>query len=456
MDIRHAHSLNGTFDSNLPSHDQLHSHALIPRGVADYFWDAAYNRRSLENRLLSLFTSWGYGYIMPPTLEYADTFENRYGAAEKRQDIVRFLDHDGHSLALRYDMTVAIARLVGTRLHDAPMPQRFCYVGNIFRHADPQAGQQREFGQAGVELIGANSSDADTEILALTVRGLQAAGLKSFRITLGQLRFFRGLLEELALSASQQQSFIRSIVRRSEPELKQFLSDNYFSSPLQAAIESFLKLNGPDSTETLKRAQSLCLNQAMEDAITNLSEIYSGLTVYGLEEHVHIDLTEVNDLGYYTGIRFMAYAPGIGFSIASGGRYDNLVGSFGPAQPAVGVALGIERMLLALQTAETANLPTLSRHVLVSNTGDSKWVKIVEAWRDAGIKVVVDVNGRNGLELRDAARQKGIPYALNWTEAGFEVYDSKLESDAPFDFITIEESLVYLASRLGQAKYNRQ
>ncbi|MEM7131966.1 MAG: ATP phosphoribosyltransferase regulatory subunit [Chloroflexota bacterium] len=426
-----------------------HTTTLIPRGVADYFWDTAAKRRTLEDTLLSVYKSWGYGYIIPPTLEYADTFETGSSAMQNTSNMVRFLDHDGQSLALRYDMTVAIARLVGTRLHDAPMPQRYCYVGNIFRNREYQPGRLREFGQAGVELVGANTTAADAEVLALTARSLQVAGLHDFRLALGQLRFIRGILEELALTPTQESALTQAIERRSEPELHRFLKEANLSKTHQETIQRLLFLNGPDSLETLNTAQAICLNQTMEDAVDNLRAIHVALTAYDFSQYIHLDLTEVSDMGYYTGIRFMAYVPGLGSGIAGGGRYDNLIGVFGPSQPAVGVALGLERILLALQSTNGAAQPSLENHVMVSSELDGSWVHIVGKWRSAGIRAVVDVNGRRGSELWLAAQAKGIPCALTWTNGGFDLYDNQSSPDKPSKHIGIEESTAYLISKLG-------
>ncbi|MFZ1768657.1 MAG: ATP phosphoribosyltransferase regulatory subunit, partial [Caldilinea sp.] len=97
----------------------------VPTGVADYFWGEAYARRRLEATLLGAFRQWGYGDVVTPAFEYADTLSAR-GNRELQSELCRFLDRDGSMLALRADMTIPVARLVGTRLHDAPTPQRFC------------------------------------------------------------------------------------------------------------------------------------------------------------------------------------------------------------------------------------------------------------------------------------------------------------------------------------------
>ena len=188
--------------------------AHIPRGVADYFWQEAYERRALEAELLETFRRWGYGDVIPPMFEFADVLNAR--ASDKLQaQLYRFLDRDGSMLALRPDMTIAVARLVGTRLHDLPMPQRFCYAGSVFRHIETQGGRQREFRQAGVELIGASRPQADAEMLALTVEAMQVAGLHEFRAGGRPASNFSGLLKDLNLDPAQQQALLHAIDRNS-------------------------------------------------------------------------------------------------------------------------------------------------------------------------------------------------------------------------------------------------
>ena len=103
-------------------------------------------------------------------------------------------------LALRADMTIPVARLAGARLHDVAAPQRFCYAGNVFRNVESRAGQQREFWQAGVELLGSAAPAADGEVLALTARALDSLGITKYRLVVGQMLYFDGLLRSLQLT----------------------------------------------------------------------------------------------------------------------------------------------------------------------------------------------------------------------------------------------------------------
>ncbi|MFN8445285.1 MAG: ATP phosphoribosyltransferase regulatory subunit [Caldilineaceae bacterium] len=335
-------------------HEQQTFPTPIPSGVADYFGEDARRRRQLESTLLDSFRSWGYQDVIPPTFEFADTLASRT-SEQLRAETYRFLDRDGSTLALRPEMTVAVARLVGTRLHDWPMPLRFCYAGSVYRYAQLQGGRQREFWQAGVELIGQCTPKADAEVLALTCQALQAAGLTQFRLALGQMAYFDGLLEALQLDQVTSTALHQAIDRNSEAELLDFLRKNELTTEQRRAVETLPTLSGDHAEVILERAAAVALNKRMKDAIDELHALLAELSERGVQDYIQLDLTEIHNLGYYTGITFEALAPQLGFPLASGGRYDNLVGTFGKAQPAVGVAITLDWLLMALKNKQSAD-----------------------------------------------------------------------------------------------------
>jgi ATP phosphoribosyltransferase regulatory subunit len=179
----------------------------------------------------------------------------------------------------------------------------------------------------------------------------------------------------------------------------------------------------------------------MHAALENLRAIVNSLDAFGMADTVILDLTEINDLGYYTGLTFEALAPGQGFSLAGGGRYDHLVGTFGDPQPAVGVALGVDRLLLAnrSQLGAARSAEPYPPQILV-NTGDSaaclQWVR---GLREQGLRVKVDVCALDGCELWAAAQRMEIPTALVWREDGIEVYEGDAQ-DQPARFLTAEHA----------------
>ena len=388
----------------------------VPFGVADYFWDGARERQGLLDQLMETFRAWGYGDVIPPMFEFDANLSAQYDD-RLRSDMYRFLDRDGSTLSLRPEFTTSVARLVGARLHDWPMPQRFCYGGSVFRYLEPQAGQQREFWQVGGELIGAPTPAADAEILALTAASLQVAELTDYRLILGHIGYYRNLLQALALTQEQSQRLQYALNRKSEPLLAEFLRDTPLRTGQRQAVETLPHLVGGDISSILSQAERHIQNSGMHEALQNLRRIVEALAGYEILDKLIIDLTEIRNLGYYTGISFEALAPGLGTAVGSGGRYDDLVGQFGPPQPAVGVALGVDLLQLARSRQEAGEAKDSPRHCLPALAlaqGSSAALAEVQLLRAAGLPVQLDVNGLSIDSALEYAAQTGIRDVLQW------------------------------------------
>ena len=392
----------------------------VPFGVADYFWDEASLRQSLLDRLMETFRGWGYGDVIPPMFEFDSTLSAQYDD-RLRSGMYRFLDRDGSTLSLRPEFTTSVARLVGARLHDRPMPQRFCYGGSVFRYLEPQAGRQREFWQVGGELIGAPSPAADAEILALTATALKAAGLKGFRLIVGHIGYYRSLLEALGLNPQQTQQLQWALERKSEPILDDFLRDTPLRTGQRQAVETLPQMVGGNVDGILSLAERHIQNRGMHAALQNLRRIVDALLGYDILDSLIIDLTEIRNLGYYTGISFEAIAPGLGTAVASGGRYDDLVGRFGPSQPAVGAALGVDRLLVAQRQdgADGAKGRRGRQAALALPHGDPDALAQVQKLRQAGLHIQVDVNNRTVDSAIAYAAETDVRDVLVW-EDGFQ------------------------------------
>src|SRR4051795_4754023 len=165
----------------------------IPPGTRDILPDEMRELRTLSTALLGTFDRFGYGEVWTPTLEYEEVLiqgdERAAGAS------YRLFDEHGQVLALRSDMTIPIARLVATRFEGADLPLRFCYLSHAYRSVRPQRGQQREFLQAGIELIGASAPEGTVEVIEVLCAALDAAGLSRARVGLGDAGLYRSLLD---------------------------------------------------------------------------------------------------------------------------------------------------------------------------------------------------------------------------------------------------------------------
>jgi ATP phosphoribosyltransferase regulatory subunit len=400
----------------------------IPRGVQDRFLGEAARRRQAEATLRECFSRWGYHEVIPPTIEYYDNL--CVGASPRlNQAMYRFLDHQGRTLALRADFTPQVARIAATKLFDEPMPLRCSYLGSLFRHEEPQAGRQREFTQAGVELIGADTARADAEVVALALAALSALEVSQFQVNLGQMAFFRALTDDLPRPVVD--ALREAVDRKSGVRLDAGLSAvPARRRPLLRRLPDLV--GGP---EVLDEAQALCRDleqpQGPEVALGRLARVHEQLQAYGVSEHVILDLGEVRGMDYYTGITFRGLVPGLGWPVISGGRYDHLIGNFGRSLAAVGFGLSIGRVLLARDAAGTGppEAAAPSADLLVHACSNPACLALVAALRRQGCRVEVDVLGLDDVALATEARKRGIRHTLHCT--GGLASESWLLADVP-------------------------
>src|SRR3954451_22415720 len=165
----------------------------IPSGTRDVLPDEMRELRAIEAALRQSFERLGYGEISTPALEYESTLAR--GDVGDAKPTYRLFDEQGDVLVLRSDMTVPIARVVGTRYPTAALPLRFHYVAHAYRGVRPQRGQPREFLQAGIELVGSPSPEGTIEALNVLCAALDAVGLEGYRIGLGDAALLPALLD---------------------------------------------------------------------------------------------------------------------------------------------------------------------------------------------------------------------------------------------------------------------
>jgi len=380
----------------------------LPHGVQDLFEGEAARRRHAEATLRYLFSRWAYHELIPPTFEYDDNLI--VGASpDLRQAMYRFFDREGHTLALRADFTTQVARMAATKLFDQPLPLRCFYIGSVFRYEEPQVGRQREFTQAGVELIGANTADADAEVVALAIAALEALGLRDFQIHLGQMALFRALTS--GLPSHNLVRIRKAIDQRNSARLAVALDAAGVTGQRRALLARLPDLIG--GLEVLEETGAF--GGAVAQAAEALARVYRLLEAYGVAERVILDLGEVRGMDYYTGITFHGVAPGLGWPVLSGGRYDELIAQFGRPLAAVGFGLGIERALLARQEQST---PSLAPHLVVRACDHPACLTLIQRLRQGGYRIEMDVLGRDGAELLAHARRRGACHTLRCQDDG--------------------------------------
>ncbi|SEA07809.1 ATP phosphoribosyltransferase regulatory subunit [Selenomonas ruminantium] len=376
----------------------------IPYGTRDFLPAEAAGKRVVETRLAELFAQWGYEEVVTPSIEYLDTLG--LGSSQNIGDhLFKLFDKSNQTLALRHEMTTPIARLVSTRLQDSPLPLKLSYISSVFRYEQTQAGRQCEFYQAGVELMGPGSPATDAEVVALAVTGLLRSGLTEFTVCLGQVEFLNGILNQYRLSSQEQEDLKAAMERRNLVELNQLVDELNLPENAKQVLKKLPLLNGGE--DLLKRAYDMALNEQSRRALDNLAEIYRLLKAYKVEQYVRFDLGIIRDFSYYTGMVFEVYAPGLGYPLCGGGRYDHLLADFGTACPATGFALGIERILLAI---ERQKLPmhSLPRDVYVGYAAGKETTAIERAaqLREQGKSVELAVSSQTEAAAKESQQAK--------------------------------------------------
>jgi ATP phosphoribosyltransferase regulatory subunit len=383
----------------------------IPKGVRVFTPEETAQRRVVEGKLLSVFQRWGFQEIITPTFEYLEVFEQPT-AEDAGDQIFKFVDRQtGRLLALRADITSQVARLVATTLRQAPLPLRLAYAATVFRYHEPRAGRQREFEQIGVELIGLDLPEADAEMIAMAVEGCRVVGLPAFQIDVGQVEVVRGLLNALQPPAELRRRLISAIRRKASLELDLLLAEVSADPGLLEAIRALPQLYG--RREILDEAARLVFPAASRAALANLAEVVTILENYGLADHVILDLAETHDFEYYSGIVFGAFARGLGYQLASGGRYDHLIGQFGYPCAATGFCFDLERVLAALTTAEA--LPQVSGPdvLLIDFSPDKRAAhRLARLLRERGVTVARDIIKRELTGSLAYARAAAIRSAI--------------------------------------------
>jgi ATP phosphoribosyltransferase regulatory subunit len=319
------------------------SHRLVqvPPGVQCFVGDEARRRRAIESRVVDVFLGWDYEEIIPPLYDYADVFAGP--ALESKT--YSFVGRDGSLLALRPDFTSLLAKIAAGRLADRSAPMRLYYSGEVLRYEPPKAGRQSELFQMGLEHLGGPGPAADLEVLAIAAECLGAVGAGGWVLTLGHVGIFSGLVTECGLDAARIETLRERVEAKDETGVREALAGAP-ASPARALAGLTALAGGMGVLDEAER--SLDASPAALASLHELRVVVQGLHDAGLGDHVSIDLSEVRGLDYYTGLVFRVYAPGLGFEVGGGGRYDALLGRFGRPMPAVGFMLGLDRVALLL------------------------------------------------------------------------------------------------------------
>ncbi len=356
-----------------------------PEGVRDVYNDEYAKKLYVQDNIHQVLHLYGFKDIQTPTFEFFDIFNKERGTIAANE-MYKFFDREGNTLVLRPDITPSIARCAAKYFKEEELPIRLCYIGNTFLNNSSYQGKLKETTQMGAELINDDSSDADAEMIALTIECLKKAGLKEFQVEVGHADFFNGLVEEAEFDEEEVEQLKALISSKNLFGVEELVSQKEISADLK---EIFLKL--PElfgNQDNLTYAKEKTKNERSQRAIGRLEKLYSILDTYGLSNYVTFDLGMLSKYNYYTGIIFNAYTYGNGEPVVKGGRYDNLVQQFGKEAPAVGLAIVLDQLMLAL-SRQNIEVPIDQNNTLIlyKSTYRKIAIDLASQFRNDGINI---------------------------------------------------------------------
>ena len=316
-----------------------------PEGVRDIYNEECEKKLLLLSDLLGILKGYGYHPIQTPTFEFFDIFGKEIGTTPSKE-LYKFFDREGNTLVLRPDMTPSIARAAAKYFMDEDMPIRLCYMGNTFINNSSYQGRLKENTVIGAELIDDASIDADYEIICMVIDCMKNAGLTEFQVELGNVAFFNGLLKDAGIKGDTYEELLNLINEKNYIGVEEILNNLNIDKNTAKVLLELPQLFG--QAEVLDKARSLTNIPECIEAVDRLTNLYELLKINGYDKYVSFDLGELSNHTYYTGIIFHAFTFGTGEPIASGGRYDKLLGQFGCDKASIGFSLIIDRLMAAI------------------------------------------------------------------------------------------------------------
>lgn len=373
-----------------------------PRGTRDFDSEEMQKRHYVENSMRKVFKSFGYNEIQTPTFETLELFTAKSGE-EIIEEIYSFEDKGERKLALRPELTAPVIRFYVEKMQMKPKPLKLFYIGNCYRYDRPQKGRFREFTQAGCELIGVDTPEANAELITMAYKILEKTGLKDIELYIGNLTVLSAIFESFNIKKEQQKYLTPLIDKEEWDELTNALYDYDLTDEKINKILEILK--NPNIQEIEKIVQQ---NPDAKKQLLNLKKTMKLLKEVFLIKNSKLKMSIVRGLDYYTGIVFEIEAPSLGAEkqLCGGGAYELIPLFQGRPTATAGFAIGFDRTIVALD-AQKQKFPDTILDLFIISVNDEtiiKSIKIAQKIREQDFKVDIDLKRRNiGKALKYAA-----------------------------------------------------
>jgi len=384
--------------------------------MRDFLPEEAKIMRFIEEKARKTAKLYGYREIITPVVESYELVAAKAGE-EVRARMYAFEDLGGRKVALRPEFTASVARLVATTMRNEPKPLRLFCVGSLYRYDEPQKGRFREFWQSNFELMGSEKPEADAEVLLLTNTFMKAVGLRNYAFKVGHVGVLRNILSQEGIEEDTQNRIMQLMDKKQYEEALAIVKEAKVSEKCLKTLQKLVTIKGSNTISILEEMAKLVKDYgAASDAVKNLEEILKLARESAKELDITVDAGFARGLEYYTGMIFEVYVPELDIALAGGGRYDKLVELFGgEPTPAVGVAHGIDRIMLAMQEQKITLAAEEEKKVMIIPVNESlnnEALRISEMLRSEGITVETEVMRRKVAKALEDADRRGISHVI--------------------------------------------
>jgi len=402
------------------------------KGFRDFLPGEQKARQKVFGKIRAVFERYGFLPMSTPVLEYKEILAGKYGE-EGDKLMYEFVDRGGREVAMRYDLTVPLARFIAQYKNELAMPFKRYQIDPVWRADKPQKGRWREFYQCDVDVAGSSSITADAEVIACLDAAMADLGIKDRVIRINNRKLLSGIMKEAGVEEKKAGAVIRildKLERDGEQAVRGYLAGEGIQTETADKLFGLINQDLQDAKDLLSKFEGI-------DGAGELAELLEILLLMGVKNY-QADMTLARGIDYYTGTIFeivLPDAPDFG-SVAGGGRYDNLLGMFltspNPSSrggekgevpsrggekrevPAVGGSIGIDRLLSALEELELIKYD-LVFDVLVANLDESlssRYLEIAKKLREAGIKTDLYYESDKLEKQLKYADKKNIDYAV--------------------------------------------
>ena len=397
----------------------------VLKGFRDSLPQQEIPKKSLMTRLESVFESFGFVPIDTPVLEYTEVLLGK-GGGETDKQVYRFTDHGDRDVSMRFDLTVPFARFMAAHAAELVLPFKRYHMAKVWRGENTQRGRYREFVQCDFDIVGADTSAADFEILLMMARSMDVLVGGKATIRLSHRGIFNQFLESLG-AADQSVPVLRAVdklARIGPGEVKKLLLESVDASGADKIL-AFIGAQG-DFSSVLDQLEMLSGGEG--EGSRRLRELHTLAVEMGIEGRFVLDPSITRGLDYYTGIvyeTFLDALPGLG-SVMSGGRYNNLAALYTKQElPGVGASVGLDRLLAGLEELGLIQGSAGKSDVLVLATqGSAGAQKLAQELRTAGLNAEVYLADKKLAQQYKFAEAKGIRFVAQITDAGVQYKDT--------------------------------